>query len=223
MSRKFTLAILVFDGYSQLDFTAVSIVFKRLGVVEIRVVGESPGIVTSDLGLSFEVTQSIHDLNQVDAVFIPGGDGIFELLNHAELIAKLEELAANSKYTYSNGTGSFLLAATGLLNGKRAATHWAYSDLMTEFEVFPVFDQYVLEDKIITGAGAGAAMDMTLLLISQLFGRPHAEYVQLSLEYVPSPPFDSGTIRTADPKVAMEIRSSANAVAARKIREFKQK
>lgn len=223
MSRKFTLALLVFNGYSQLDFSAVSIAFKRLGIAEIRVVGARPGIVTSDLGLAFEVTQSIYELNQVDAIFIPGGDGIFELLDDAELIAKLKELAQGTKYTYSNGTGSFLLAATGLMNGKRAATHWAYSDLMTEFEVFPVFDQYVLEDQIITGAGAGAAMDMTLLLISQVFGRPHAEYVQLSLEYVPNPPFDSGTIRTADPKVAMELRSSANAVAARKIKEFKQR
>jgi transcriptional regulator GlxA family with amidase domain len=85
-----------------------------------------------------------------------------------------------------------LLAAAGLLRGKRAACHWAWRDKLADFGVIPDAARVVRDDNVFTGGGVTAGIDMALTVMEEIAGRDHAEGVQLAIEYAPAPPFDSG-------------------------------
>jgi len=98
-------------------------------------------------------------------------------------------------------TGSLLLAAAGLLRGKRAACHWAWRDLLTAFAVEPSADRIVRDGNVITGGGVTAGIDMALAVMAQIAGVDYAQTVQLALEYAPEPPFDCGRPKRARPEI----------------------
>ncbi|MEU5091258.1 DUF4158 domain-containing protein [Streptomyces sp. NPDC021356] len=96
-------------------------------------------------------------------------------------------------------TGSLLLAAAGLLEGRRANTHWRYRPLLAKFGVIPVAERWVEDGNVITSAGVSAGIDMALYLVARLAGKDVARVVQLFIEYDPEPPFGPIDWTTANP------------------------
>jgi transcriptional regulator GlxA family with amidase domain len=96
-------------------------------------------------------------------------------------------------------TGSLLLGAAGVLEGKRANSHWAVRDRLSAFGAEPVSDRVVIDGKVITAAGVSAGIDMALTLCAREAGEDVARALQLVVEYDPQPPFDTGSIEKADP------------------------
>ena len=94
-------------------------------------------------------------------------------------------------------TGSLLLGAAGLLEGKKATTHWAVLDLLEPYGATPVSERVVEQGKIITAAGVSSGIDMALRLAAHVAGEEIAQAIQLGIEYDPQPPFDSGSVAKA--------------------------
>ncbi len=128
-----------------------------------------------------------------------------------EFLAALRRLAGSARYVTSVCTGSLLLAAAGLLTGKRAACHWAWRDSLAAFGVIPDPARVVRDGNIITGGGVTAGIDMALTVLAEIAGVDYAQAVQLAIEYAPMPPFDSGRPERARPEIVAAARQRLDA------------
>jgi transcriptional regulator GlxA family with amidase domain len=105
---------------------------------------------------------------------------------------------ATSTWTTSVCTGSTLLGAAGILEGKRATSHWAVREYLRTFGAEPVAERVVIEDRIVTAAGVSAGIDMALTLAGRLAGHDEARAIELVIEYDPKPPYGGGSLEKAD-------------------------
>jgi transcriptional regulator GlxA family with amidase domain len=113
-----------------------------------------------------------------------------------------------SKWTASVCSGSLILAAAGLLKGLEATTHWAAMDALATFGAKPARRRVVRQGKIVTAAGVSAGIDMALSLVALECGEDQAKAVQLTIEYDPQPPFDSGSVEKASPTIVNKAKAS---------------
>jgi transcriptional regulator GlxA family with amidase domain len=143
-----------------------------------------------------------------EIVLVPGGRGNRPLMRDAGVLDWLRAVHRDSTWTTSVCTGALVLGAAGILQGKRATTHWAYLDRLGDLGAEPVPERVVEDGKVITAAGVSAGIDMALTLASRLAGDQTAQAIQLGIEYDPRPPFDSGSPRKAPPEVIEMVRSA---------------
>src|SRR5690606_31365725 len=115
-------------------------------------------------------------------------------------------LSATARYVTSVCTGSLILAAAGLLAGKRAATHWAWRELLVPFGVTVDEARVVRDGNVFTGGGVTAGIDLALTVAAEVAGDVYAQGVQLGIEYAPAPPFDSGRPELAIPEVLARVK-----------------
>jgi transcriptional regulator GlxA family with amidase domain len=127
-------------------------------------------------------------------------------------LSQLRRLAAVARYITSVCTGSLLLAAAGLLEGKRAACHWAWRESLSAFGVTPDPARVVRDGNVISGGGVTAGIDMALTVMAEIAGAEYAQAVQLAIEYAPAPPFDSGRPEIARPEIVAAARTRLAAV-----------
>ena len=203
---RFRIVEAIFEGMTQLDFTAPHTVFSRIPDAETIVASEPGGEITSDGGLTFARTTQLADIDGCDLIFFPGGLATTRVINDAAFMAEATRLAAGAKYLTSVCTGSLVLAATGLIKGRRAACHWAWRDLLSLFGVVPDPARVVRDGNVITGGGVTAGIDFALTVAAELAGAEFAQGLQLNLEYAPAPPFDAGRPETAPPQVLAAVR-----------------
>jgi transcriptional regulator GlxA family with amidase domain len=132
-----------------------------------------------------------------DVVVVPGGFATRQLEHDAETLAWIRAADATSTWTTSVCTGSMLLAAAGLLEGKEATSHWASLERLREYGAIPTPRRVVEQGKIVTAAGVSSGIDMALTLTARIAGDDFAQAVQLGIEYDPQPPFDAGAVDKA--------------------------
>lgn len=121
---------------------------------------------------------------QIDTLVIVGGEGVFEAMNNRQLKVHISSLATRSKRVCSVCNGAFILASCGLLEGRRATTHWEYTDkLAIDFPRIQVEeDSIFVQDKgVWTSAGVTAGIDMALAMVSDDLGRAAALFLARSL------------------------------------------
>jgi transcriptional regulator GlxA family with amidase domain len=109
-------------------------------------------------------------------------------------------------WTTSVCTGSLILAAAGVLEGKRATSHWLALETLASLGATPVSERVVFDGKVVTAAGVSAGIDMALTFVARLAGEQAAQAIQLGIEYDPQPPFDAGSPRTAPAPVVELLR-----------------
>ena len=114
-------------------------------------------------------------------------------------------------------TGALVCGAAGLLKGRRATTHWASHHLLGYFGAIPVHERVVIDGSFVSAAGVTAGFDGALTVASILRGEQTAEVIQLSLEYAPEPPFDSGSPETAPSEVLEAARAALRDVTAARL------
>ncbi|OCR26426.1 dimethylglycine dehydrogenase [Pseudomonas syringae] len=195
------IGLLVFPSVQQLDLTGPYEVFATLPDVRVHLVWKNLDPLLSSTGLALQPTQTFADCPVLDVLCIPGGKGIDVLLEDAETLAFIKRQGATVKYLTSVCTGALVLGAAGLLQGKRATTHWASHDLLEKFGAIAVHERVVRDGNLMTGGGVTAGIDFALTLASELFDALHAQTVQLQLEYAPAPPFNAGHPDTAPAEV----------------------
>jgi transcriptional regulator GlxA family with amidase domain len=200
------IVIAVFDGMTQLDFTGPHQMLTRVADFEVTVASMGGFPVRSD-GLTFADLADLDAIADCDVLLVPGGVGCVAAIEDERFLSAVRRLGGSAAYLTSVCTGSLILAATGLIEGRRAACHWAWRGTLREFGVTPAKDRVVRDGSVITGGGVTAGIDFALELIAELRGSAVAQAVQLRLEYAPAPPFDSGTPETAPPHVVEAVRA----------------
>jgi cyclohexyl-isocyanide hydratase len=133
------------------------------------------------------------------------------------VLAFLRAKAAACRFVTSVCTGSLVLAAAGLLRGYRATCHWTSIDQLALLGVSPVPERIVRDRDRITGAGVTSGIDFALFTVAEIFGAPVAEYIQLSLEYDPEPPFASGSPRQATAELVADALEKAGTLLERRL------
>ena len=198
-------SILIFDGITALDAIGPYEVLRSVPGWEVEFVGKESGEVRADSGhLGLSADRAIGDVGETDVVLVPGGEGNRPLLEDEEVLGWLRAVDLTTKWTTSVCTGSLVLGAAGLLDGKRATGHWLYLEPLRAYGADPVGGRFVEDGKVVTAAGVSAGIDMALHLVGQEAGPEVAQAVQLGIEYDPQPPFDAGSPAKA-PKEIVEL------------------
>jgi cyclohexyl-isocyanide hydratase len=201
------IGMVIFPKLTQLDMTGPYEVLARLPNTKVLLVAHSMAPVKTDRGMEIVPTVIFADCPQLDLVMVPGGPGQQDLMEDASVLEFLRRQARRAKYVTSVCTGSLVLGATGLLKGKRATCHWAAIDHLKPLGAIPVSDRVVMDGNIITGAGVASGIDFALAVAAVLEGEEVARQIQLQIEYDPSPPFNSGSPKTAAPETVALLRS----------------
>jgi putative intracellular protease/amidase len=203
------IACLVFDGITALDIIGPYEVLARIPGAELRFVAKEKGpIRTDNQVLGIVADHAIADITSADVLVVPGGFATANLEHDTELLEWIRAIDATSTWTTSVCTGSMLLAAAGLLEGKQATSHWASLERLREYGAIPTTERVVEQGKYVTAAGVSSGIDMALTLTARIAGDDIAQAIQLSIEYDPQPPFDSGSVAKA-PKAVLDIVSAA--------------
>jgi putative intracellular protease/amidase len=199
------IACLVFDGITALDIIGPYEVLARLPGAELRFVAKERGAIRTDNQvLGIVADHAISDIGSADVLVVPGGFATRTLEGDAGLLDWIKAIDATSTWTTSVCTGSMLLAAAGLLEGKLATSHWASLERLSEYGAIPTSERVVEQGKYVTAAGVSSGIDMALTLAARIAGDDIAQAIQLSIEYDPQPPFDSGSVAKA-PKPVVEL------------------
>ena len=207
------IALLVYDGLAPLDAIGPYEVLRNVPGWNVRTVAKERGEVRDECGsLGLVADQALAELTAPDVVLVPGGAGNRPLLRDEELLDWLREVDRATKWTTSVCTGSLLLGAAGLLQGKRATTNWLVLDALREAGAEPVGGRFVEDGKVVTAAGVTAGIDMALHLVAREVGPEAAQAVQLGIEYDPDPPFDCGSPEKAPAEIVELVRLVATPV-----------
>ncbi|WP_053204126.1 DJ-1/PfpI family protein [Jiangella muralis] len=199
------VAILIYPGFTALDATGPFEVFNRLPQAEITFISPDGGDVVADYPTFRLPSDAMADTAPPDVVVVAGGSRTHDQLGREDLREWLRACAENSRVVSSVCTGALILGDAGLLEGRRATTHWYELESLRAFGAEPVSERVVSSDKVITCAGVSAGIDMALTVVAQLVDEEYAMATQLSIEYDPQPPFDAGSVRTAPEGVVQHL------------------
>ena len=207
-SEKIRIGFVIYHEFNILDLAGPYEVLSRLDS-ECFLVSEKVGEVFSEKGISVKADFDFSNSPRFDIVVVTGGPGQMKMMTHPGLMAFLKDQASNACFVAGVCTGSLLLAASGLLQGLRATTHWLAMDELKKFGVLSVRERVVWDKKFITGAGVSAGIDLALELASKIAGPEKAQIVQLAIEYDPAPPFDSGSPEKASSNLVDQLKRTS--------------
>ncbi|MEQ0564168.1 DJ-1/PfpI family protein [Amycolatopsis sp. NEAU-NG30] len=188
-----TIAFVVYPGLTPLDLVGPLQVLSALAefVPEYRtvVVGATKDTVGTDTPLQVAPSHTFDEVPSPFALLVPGGTvPTMRAMSDETLLSWLRTAAASAELVTSVCTGSLILGAAGLLDGKQATTHWILRDVLAALGATPVARRWVEDGKVITAAGVSAGIDLALHLVERLAGRQVATNVQFAIEYDPEPP-----------------------------------
>ena len=189
----FNVGFVIFPELTQLDFTGPQQVLARLPQSAMHIVAKSVAPVPSHSGLSLVPTHTFENCPRLDLICIPGGiTGVVRAMGDQETIEFVQRQSRTAKYVTSVCTGAFILGAAGLLKGRRATTHWAFTELLPLVGATHEKRRVVKDGNLITAGGVTSGIDFALHVVADIADEAVAQGIQLSLEYDPHPPFASG-------------------------------
>ncbi|MER5406094.1 DJ-1/PfpI family protein [Streptomyces sp. NPDC002769] len=204
------IAIVLYDRFTALDAVGPYETLGRLPGAETVFVAERTGPVRNETGnLALTADRALDQVPDPDIVVVPGGPGQTPQMENQVLLDWLRAADATSTWTTSVCTGSLLLAAAGLLDGRRATSHWLALGTLGEFGAEPTGERVVFDGKYVTAAGVSSGIDMGLHLLGRIAGDEHAQAVQLLTEYDPQPPYDAGSPQKAPAHLVEELRAKS--------------
>ena len=194
-----TVGILIFDDVEVLDFAGPFEVFSRTRTVagadsrrtedsapfEVFTVARTRETIAAIGGLKVTPAYAWSDAPAIDILVVPGGFGTRALLQDEPTLAWIRETAARSKHVTSVCTGALLLAKLGLLQNRRATTHWAGLDLLATIDPTIRVQRKArfVHDGVFTSAGVSAGIDMSFAVVEHLCGREVALETAHYIEY----------------------------------------
>ncbi|WP_423067359.1 DJ-1/PfpI family protein [Devosia sp. CN2-171] len=200
----FNVGFVIFPGITQLDFTGPFEVLSRLGTppsvsapskfpqARTHVVAKTMLPVMSDRGLAIMPTCTFETCPPLQLICVPGGAGVVDALVDAETVDFIRRQGTQALYVTSVCMGAFLLGAAGLMKGRRAATHWAYIDLLPLIGARHEKARVVRDGNVFTSGGVTSGIDFAFRIVAEIAGPEVAQAIQLGIEYDPSPPFNAG-------------------------------
>lgn len=210
--KPLVIGALIFSDMNQLDFTGPFEVLTRTPDSRFLVVGKTKEPITDVQGLILTPEASIEECPQLDVLVVPGGIGADRLLEDAAVVDFIRRQAAGAQLVLSVCTGALLCGAAGLLNGRRATTHWASHHLLAAFGAIPIDERVVVDGSFVFAAGVTSGIDGALQAVALLRGQAAAQEIQLYLEYAPEPPFPGGTPSTSPTETVATLRAQLRSI-----------
>ena len=207
---------LLFQDLDQIDLTGPFEVLSRIPNSTCRIFAKTTTPMRDINGLRLTADALLADAPQLDVLHVPGGFGQEVLMDDEEVLGWVRQQAAGARCVFSVCTGALIYGAAGLLQGRRATTHWASFHLLPFFGAIPVNERVVVDGKWVFAAGVTAGIDGALRVAAGLRGDEAAQTIQLHIAYAPEPPFNSGTPETAPASVLAAARHSVQAITARR-------
>ncbi len=202
------IVIVLYDRLTALDAVGPYEVLSRLPGARTHFAAAERGPVQTDNGvLTLLAEHALEELPAPDVVLVPGGPGEVAARAGGPVLEWLRAAHETSTWTTSVCTGSLVLAAAGVLAGRRATSHWLALEQLAALGAEPVAERVVFDGKIVTAAGVSAGIDMALGLAERIAGREVAQAIQLGIEYDPQPPFSAGSPASAPPEIVELLRS----------------
>lgn len=186
------IGFVLFPNLTQLDFTGPLQVLHRMPDSTTHILARTRDPVPSDCGLGLVPTASFAEAPQLDLICVPGGLSVVEAMQDAETVGFLARQAEGARWVTSVCTGAFILGKAGLLRGKRATTHWAFTGLLPLVGATHEPARVVRDGRVITAGGVTSGIDFGLSVMAEVAGPAVAQAVQLGIEYDPEPPFAAG-------------------------------
>ena len=197
--KKINVGIFIFDEVEVLDFAGPFEVFSRTRLLkgaESRRSNDSapfnPFTVSIDTkpltatgGLKIIADYTFNNFPKIDILIIPGGFGTRTLLNNESLLKWIKAVSDKANITASVCTGSLLLAKAGLLEGKRATTHWGAIEALKSIskDIQVITERRVVNDEIITSSGVSSGIDMAFMIVENLYGEQVASDTAKYIEF----------------------------------------
>ena len=206
MPEPITIVFALYPNITQLDFTGPFEVLRRVPGARTVVASREGGKLTADSGLVFDGLVRLDSIERCELLCVVGGAGQAAAVSDDQYIAQVRRLGLQARYVTSVCTGSLVLAAAGLIEGKRAACHWAWRDMLADAGAIPDSRRVVRDGNVITGGGVTAGIDFALAVAAELAGIEVAQGIQLGIEYAPAPPFDCGRPENAPASVLKTVR-----------------
>ncbi len=203
------IAILIYPRFAALDAVGPYEVLSRMPGANVTFVAERAVPQRTDTKqLAILADATIEQLPHPDMVLVPGGPGQMALMEDGPVHEWLRAAHETSTWTTSVCTGSLVLAAAGLLDGKRATSNWQAIEQLRALGADAIEEERVVFDgKIVTSAGVTAGIDMALQLAARIGGDQLAQAIQLGIEYDPQPPFDAGSPAKAPAEIVEAVRA----------------
>jgi transcriptional regulator GlxA family with amidase domain len=180
------VVIVGFPRVQSLDLSGPYEVFAEAGGYRLEVAAPRQGNFSADSGLELSANVALAELRgRIDTLIVAGGYGVFDVIEDQEFLHDLRRAAKKSRRVGSICTGAFALAAAGLLEGRRATTHWRFSDQLRSCYPSVVVDSdpiYIRSDNVYTSAGVTAGMDLALALVEE--DRGHQVAMTIAREFV---------------------------------------
>lgn len=188
-----TVAFVAYPGLTALDLVGPLQVFSTLPLYvpdfQPVVVAETLQPVWTNTPLKLVPDKTFDEVPAPFGVLVPGGSApTIRAMTHEPLLAYIRTAAQTAEFVASVCTGSAILAAAGLLQGRKATTHWSFEQQLNRLGAHYQPQRWVEDGKFITSAGVSAGIDMALHLVARLAGDEVARQVQLIIEYDPQPP-----------------------------------
>jgi len=207
MSQQYQIGLVIFPDMTPLDIIGPHQVFSFIPNARVHLLWKAIAPVRSDNGLTVMPTATFESCPPLDLICVPGGQGQPAMMLDEEVLQFLRVQGKTAKFVTSVCTGSLILAAAGLLEGYRAATHWMFRDQLALMGVEVVAQRVVIDRNRITGGGITAGIDFGLVVVSHLFGEEIAKTIQLLIEYNPAPPFDVGSPEKAGSAIVDGVKT----------------
>jgi cyclohexyl-isocyanide hydratase len=203
---------LLFEGLDQIDLTGPFEIFSRIPNSTYRIYAKDVTPVRDVRGLRMAPDTTLAEAPQLDLLHVPGGFGQEALMEDDELLDWVRRQAAEARCVFSVCTGALICGAAGLLQGRRATTHWSAFHLLPYFGALPVDERVVIDGNLVSAAGVTAGIDGALRVAAELRGDEAAQIIQLQMQYAPEPPFHSGDPKTAPAAVLAKARQAVRAI-----------
>lgn len=169
------VVLVTFPGLQPLDVTGPAEVFRMAGTYDVTVAAARDEPVDTGAGYSLTPARTLREVDDlhVDTLLVAGGQGTRDALVQAQIAPWLRRTAPRVRRVGSVCSGAFLLGAAGLLDGRRATTHWRWCDLLQELHPQATIDPepiFVADGPLRTSAGVTAGMDLALALVEEDHG-----------------------------------------------------
>lgn len=203
---QYHIGLVLYPDLTQLDLTGPYQVFAFMPNTQVHLLWKTLEPVRSAEGMSILPTMTFDNCPLLDVLCVPGGAmGQVQMMRDPEVLEFLQQQGRTAKFITSVCTGSLILAAAGLLQGYRAACHWAFRDQLAMLGVEVGTERIVVDRNRITGGGVTAGIDFGLFIAGMIVGEETAKVIQLLLEYNPAPPFNAGSPETAGEEIVKQF------------------
>jgi cyclohexyl-isocyanide hydratase len=217
LDTHLTIGGLVFPNMDQCDFTGPFEALARVPNSKFLTIWKDKHPVRDMAGMQLLADTTIDEAPQLDVLLVPGGYGQEALMNDEVVLSFIRKQAGKATYVFSVCTGALLCGAAGLLQGRRATTHWTAMDLLPYFGAIPSDERVVIDGNYVSAGGVTSGIDGSLIVVSLLRGETVAQELQLYMAYDPKPPFQAGSPVTAPASILNTVTERAKPITEKRL------